>query len=58
MPTMDYLYNNRLARGGYCAFMGNSIINMITTKNVASNFFAISTMLTFHKHTPFHKLGY
>ena len=25
-------YNNRLARGGYCAFMGNNIIKMIIAK--------------------------
>ena len=39
-----------LGRGGYCAFMGNSIINMITIKNAMSNFFATNAMLTFHKH--------
>ena len=46
-----------LGRGGYCAFMEKIIIKMINTKIAASNFFAISTMLTFHKHTPFHRLG-
>ena len=31
---------------------------MIISKIAVSNFFAIcSNMLTFHKHTPFHKLG-
>ena len=45
------------ARGGYCAFMGNSIVKTITTKIATSSFFAISTMLTFHKHTPFRRLG-
>ena len=45
------------ARGGYCAFMGNIIIKIINTKSAISNFFFISTMLTFHKHTPFHRLG-
>ena len=45
------------ARGGHCAFMGNIIIKIINTKSAISSFFAISTMLTFHKHTPFHKLG-
>ena len=39
-------------RGGYRTFMGNSIIKMITTKIATSSFFAISTMLTFHKHPP------
>ena len=39
-------------RGGYRTFMGNNIINMIITKNAESSFFAISTMLTFHKHPP------
>ena len=47
-----------LCQGGYCAFMGNSIINMITTKTAVNSFFAISTMLTFHKHTPFHRLSF
>ena len=54
---ISYLYNNRLVRGGYCAFMGNIIIKIINTKSAVSSFFAISTMLTFHKHTPFHRLG-
>lgn len=45
------------ARGGYCAFMGNIIIRMITTKSAISSFFAICTILTFHKHAPFHRLG-
>ena len=54
---ISYLCNNRLARGGYCAFMGNIIIKIINTKSAMSSFFAISTMLTFHKHTPFHRLG-
>lgn len=52
------LYNNRLARGGYCAFMVKIINIAIIIKTANSNFFAIcNNMLTFHKHTPFHKLG-
>ena len=54
---ISYLCNNRLAGGGYCAFMGNIIIKIINTKSAISSFFAISTMLTFHKHTPFHRLS-
>ena len=58
MPQVQLLYNSRpVAEGGYCAFMENIIIKMINTKIAESNFFTISTMLTFHKHTPFHRLG-
>ena len=47
-----------LVGGGYCAFIEKIIKNMIISKIAVSNFFAIcSNMLTFHKHTPFHKLG-
>ena len=45
------------AGGGYCVFMGNIIIKIINTKSAISGLFAISTMFTFHKHTPFHRLG-
>ena len=58
MPLNDYILRQpTLAEGGYCAFMGNSIVKTITTKIAISSFFAISTMLTFHKHTPFRRLG-
>ena len=58
MPQIrNYFLIAACVRGGYCAFMGNSIINMNTIKRAVISFFAISTMLTFHKHTPFHKLG-
>lgn len=54
MPKLSYfIKNNRLCRGGYSAFMEKTIKNMITSKIAKSNFFTISTMLTFHKHTPF-----
>lgn len=55
---LTIFYNSRpWAEGGYCTFMAKIIIKMITAKAAASSFFAICTMLTFHKHTPFHKLG-
>lgn len=58
MPQFNYLIIAvPVQEGGYCAFMGNSIIKTNTIKSAMSNFFAISTMLTFHKHTPFHRLG-
>ena len=41
-----------LGRGGYLAFMEKIIIEMIITKIAANSLFAISTMLTFHKHPP------
>ena len=58
--NMIILYNNRLARGGYCAFTAKIINNMIpsriTLSITRSNSFAIcSSVLTFHKHSPFHK---
>ena len=55
---IQLLYNSRpVAEGGYCAFMENIIIKMIITKIAAISFFAISTMLTFHKHPSFHRLS-
>ncbi len=39
-------------------FIEKIIKNMIISKIAVSNFFAIcSNMLTFHKHSPFHKLS-
>ena len=43
--------------GGHSAFMEKIINKMIISKIANSNFFTINTMLTFHKHTPFHKLS-
>ena len=58
MPLYDYLIkSNRHGNGGYSAFMEKIIKSMIISKIANSNFFTISNMLTFHKHTPFHRLG-
>ena len=43
--------------GGYLTFMAKIIKKMITSKIVNNNFLTICIMLTFHKHSPFHRLG-
>ena len=54
----DYLIkSNRHGNGGYSAFMEKIINRMIISKIANSNFFTISTILTFHKHPSFHRLG-
>lgn len=50
------LLSNRLCRGGYFTFMARIIKKMIISKIVNNNFFTICIMLTFHKHSPFHRL--
>ena len=58
MPKYDYLIkSNRHGNGGYSAFMEKIINRMIISKIANSNFFTISTILTFHKHPSFHRLG-
>ena len=43
--------------GGYFTFMAKTIRKMIISKIVNNNFLTICIMLTFHKHSPFHRLG-
>ena len=50
-----FLQQPTLAEGGYCAFMDKIIKKMIISKTAKSNFFAISIMLTFHKHLSMQK---
>ena len=54
MPGKDYFLQQPFLckRGGYCTFIGNIIIKKMIIKIAISNFFAIRTMLTFHKHNP------
>ena len=52
MPISVLFHNNRHGNGGYCTFTAKIIIDMIIPNTAKSSFFAICTMLTFHKHLP------
>lgn len=44
------IYNNRPGRGGYCAFIVQTIIVTVTVTKTEISFLRISAMLMRHKH--------